>query len=262
MLMACLLIASSCSSSSTPTGKNEAVLLLPPDNAGWAGWCASTSSKLIIGCGAYVRSRPPIIAESWSAEGEKSNAVIRGFALTTDRVTSVAIKGKGSISTRTESTLPPGLRSVVVEIHGEGPAAGESFPRFTPLNSKGVAIPESAQPGKPLVTWTKTIGLDPAHPSIGVCRIEAEPLTGLTIEWGSVIAQAGSYHGDFLGQAFQACATTACNLDGWPIVATVLLSASNPRSPSGPLPGALSAQGTPRCFLWAGHWRRNRCTAG
>jgi hypothetical protein len=246
----CALMASACSSASTtsaattsswtPTVTHEKILLLPPEYAGVAGWCMKTGSVLISGCGAYAESRPPIVAETWSGEGDD----IRGFALTTSSVTSVAVKDGAAVPTEADPALPAGLRSVIVELRGKGPANGEPFPRFTPLNSKGERI-RAVLVRRPLTMSTTPTSLpDPAHPSLGACRIEARHLSGLTARTGSVTTRVGTYS-SFPGRAFQACASTAYGAHNVSLLATVLLSAATPRATPASLPAALPLPGHP-----------------
>lgn len=248
----CAVTATACSSTSavgswTPIASHERILLLPPESAGWAGWCMKTGSTLISGCGAYARARPPILAETWWGHGEGPSKVIQGFALTTSEVAYVAIKHGPPVRTDAQSGLPAGLRAIVVELHGKGPANREPFPRFTPLNSKGEKI-RSTLPGGELATWTKPSRVPNARrPSLGVCRIEAEPLSGLIPTGGSVITHVSSYS-NFLGQAFQVCADTSYSVHKWPLLATVLLSAASPGSRPASLPAALPLPGHPGIF--------------
>ena len=245
----CALTASACSSASTtsatttsswiPTVTHEKILLLPPEYAGVAGWCMKTGSVLISGCGAYARSRPPIIAETWSGAGDD----IHGFVLTTSSVTSVAIKPGAAVPTEADPALPSGLRSVVVELRGKGPANGEPFPRFTPLNIKEERIKTAL--GRPLTISTTPSRLpNPTRPSFGACRIEARHDSGLIAQAGSVTTRVSQYS-TFPGRAFQACANTTYGAHTASLLATVLLSAATPRATPAALPAAVPLPGHP-----------------
>jgi hypothetical protein len=236
----CALTASACSSASTasagrPTVTYEKILLLPPEYAGVAGWCMKTGSALVSGCGAVARARPPIIAETWSGAGD----TIRGVALTTSSVAAVAIEGGSAVPTEADSSLPAGLRSIIVDLRGTAP-----FPQFTALNSKGETL-KTVLVSKPLTIYTTARTLpNPTRPSFGVCRIEARHNSGLVAQTGSVTTQVGPYP-TFPGRAFQACANTTYGAHNASLLATVLLSAATPRATPASLPAAVLLPGHP-----------------
>jgi hypothetical protein len=180
MAIACALSVGGCSAASTATRpvvsvRSEDILLLPPEEAGEAGWCMKTGAT-ITGCTAYTLARLPIVAESWSGEGEGSDHWIRGFALTTGEVTGVVLKGQ-AVPTHAETMLPDGLRAVSVIFRGKGPSHGEPFPRLRPLDAQGRVMP--TRRGGPLITWTEPIRFSNVnHPTMGACHIAAGLIAG------------------------------------------------------------------------------------
>jgi len=253
-----ILGAVSCSGagSASSVSKSAEVLLVPELNAGTAGWCMIRVSASEGGC-PVVRSDPPIVAETWTS-GDRPPAT-EGYAITTEEVAAVSVDGEAPVSTRAESVLPSGLRAVVVEIHGPESQPGSGVPkhrpRFTPLNAKGNAIPQSAavrpsanDPSGPLsVTVPTRTVTNPAHPSSGICRIAVARFRGLKVLGGSVVAQATPYSG-LIGQGFLSCASTSYNLNGWSLLAGMLLNASHPGATPPPLPGMEPLSGHPGIF--------------
>jgi hypothetical protein len=243
------LLMASCSGSGvvSSASKNHKVLLVPPIDAGWAGWCLATQPE--GGCAAG-RSRPPIIAETW--ESSSLPTVTVGYALTTSRVVSVSIDGGSSIPTSAETALPDGLRAVVIEIPGLNPER-ERLPRFTPLDAKGDMIRQSPGRGTEIRggALSREVPIrnlkDPARPSSGPCRIAAGNLPGLTTEGGSVIAEVKAYRG-LIGQGYISCASTSYSLSGWPLLACVLLDAGHPGAVPPPLPAMKPLRGHPGVF--------------
>jgi hypothetical protein len=248
--LACVVGLSSCSSAgdASSVAKNRGVLLVPQMNAGWAGWCLA---ELPAGGCARGKSRPPVIAETWTSEGPP--AVTFGYVLTTSQVISVSIDGGSPIPTRTEAALPDGLRGVVVEIPGLNLETADARPRVKPLNQKGETIAQPA--GRPRQMSPGILGLEvptrsltnPARPTSGACRISSTPLTGLKIGGGSVITRVTSYSG-LLGQGFISCASTSYSLDGWPILAGMFLNASHPGMTPASLPAMQPLSGHPGVF--------------
>jgi hypothetical protein len=247
--IACALAVSGCSATSTMTrptvsARNEDILLLPPEQAGEAGWCMKTGAT-ITGCTAYTLARLPIVAESWGGAGEGSSHRISGFALTTGEVTHVVLKGQ-TIPTRAETMLPDGLRAVSVVFRGKGPSGGEFFPRLRPLDAQGRVMPRRR--GGPLITWTEPIRFsNVSHSTMGACYIAAGPIAGLVVGGGSVVSRIRSYP-NLLGGALQACADSSYAINGQHLLATMLLSAAHPGSTPASLPAALPLRGHPGVY--------------
>jgi hypothetical protein len=227
-----VLAASSCAGSADSISESHEILLVPSINAGWAGWCAISVDPSFGGC-PPGRSRPPILAESWSSGGPPRNTV--GYAVTTAQVAAVSFDGEPAIPTHAEAALPDGLRGVGIEIHGKSLLEeSETIPRFKPLNEKLEVIPQPTGahflPERQLGIEVPTRNLgNLVHPTSGACRISADRLGRLTVEGGSVITQVMSYSG-LIGQGFISCASTSYNLEGWPLLAGMLLNASHPGS--------------------------------
>ena len=161
VIVACPLGASSCSgvvgtaANSSLRGdgtlqiiRDDQVVILPPVEVGWAGWCMSrVGSSRGRACGGDVRSLGPILAEKWGHGASPS--ALEGVALTTKQVAAVSVEGGAPIPTRSEPGLPNDLRAVVIEIRGRKGGPPEiALPslRFTPLNIK--AEPISAAPNQ------------------------------------------------------------------------------------------------------------------
>jgi hypothetical protein len=252
VIIACLLPALSCSSSGQSDTmlivQHEPILLVPDINAGSAGWCVIEPSGGVCPMGP---AREPIIVQSWSKSSLPP--VAEGYALTTNQVAAVSVDGEPPVSTYHEPGLPDGLRAIAVEIRGfpSQPHSGSlrlRF-RFTPLNAKGTPIPERITQGSPLSVLGEPIRSlsDPAHPTSGVCRINTEPLTRLATQGGSVTTRIKSYTG-LTGQGFLSCASTSYHLEGWSLLAGVLLSASHPGATPQLLPDMRPLLGHPGVF--------------
>ena len=243
----CVVGLSACSNAggASSVAKGRGVLLVPQMHAGWAGWCLA---ELPGGGCASGKSRPPVIAETWTSQGPP--AVTFGYALTTSQVFSVSIDGGSPIPTRTEAALPDGLRAVVVEIPGLNLETADARPRLEPLDQKGETIAQPA--GRPRQIAPGTLGLevttrslkDPAQPTSAACRIGSRHLAGLKIGRGIVISKVRSYSG-LIGQGFISCASTSYNLNGWPILAGMFLNASHPGMTPASLPAMQPLSGHP-----------------
>jgi hypothetical protein len=231
----CLVVASCSAGSGGPrAAKGSAVLLVPEVNAGVVGWCLSTPPG--SGC-ARGRSRPPVIAETWSS---RASTVTFGYALTAGVVRSVSVDGGGPIATQPQDALPDSLRSVAVEIPGLDPER-ERLPRFTPRNAAGEIIGQSPGRGAEFSSGSistevhiRNIG-DPAWPRSGACRIVSKGLVDVTAHAGSVISAVRAYSG-LIGEGYISCASTSYTAYGWPLLACVLLDASHPGAAPRPLP--------------------------
>jgi hypothetical protein len=267
---ACLLTAASCSRStdtSTRTGvsrdigtqvvRHEPVLLLPTITGGEGGWCVTLYSGVCPTANPVRTFHDPIVAESWSGHGLPEVDV--GFALTTSEVAAVSIDGGRAIPTRAESVLPDDLRAAVVELRG-GPYRHvpgfninvRSVPlgslRFTPLSSRGEPIPQAAEQNAPLAFYMPGRGWSrPASPPQGVCGIRAVHLGGLVAPAGFVLIHV-QLHTGLIGRPFVSCASNSYSLDGWPLVASVLLDAARPGSTPAALPGMTPLAGHTGCF--------------
>jgi hypothetical protein len=245
-----MLSASSCASDVDPISESKMVLLVPSINAGWVGWCVVAIDPSFGGC-PPGRYSPPVLAESWSSGGPPRETV--GYALTTGQVAAVSFNGEPAIVTHIEAALPDGLRAIGFEIHGKSLLEESAvIPRFTPFNRKGEVIP---QPKERSASRSGPIGMEvpvrdvgnPARPASGVCRIGIGHLDGLKADGGSVITRIASYSG-LIGQGFLSCASTSYNLNGWPLLAGMLLNASHPGSTPPPLYGMKPLQGHPGIF--------------
>jgi hypothetical protein len=205
------------------------VVLVPRVTAGWVGWCMATSAS--GGC-ARGRSRPPIVAETWSGEG--SPEVRHGYAITDSDVASVLVRG-AIVATRTSLGLPDGLRTVAVTMKGN---SEEALPRFIPRDADEKTVSQSSitRPIAPGVLGLEVSTRRSGNPSVDVCSVAAERRSGLVEGRGVVVLGVTSQRG-LIGEGFISCASRPFALDGWPVRAGVLLSASHP----GALPPRLPA---------------------
>jgi hypothetical protein len=182
-IVACAAGASSCGSGAQnpQIARNETVLLVPDQNAGSVGWCMIAVSATKVGGCPVVRSRPPVVGETWNSHGvDTAGPVTRGFALTTSQVAAVAIAGGAPLATHSESALPDGFRAVVVEIRGKSLKTVDHgrLPRFMPLNGRQEPILQAREPSwQPtdlqLTLPTRSLR-NAARPAAGVCAGPAE----------------------------------------------------------------------------------------
>jgi hypothetical protein len=247
--MTCVAGISACSSGEDRSliSADQEVLLVPQVNAGWTGWCVISVNGSVGGC-PPGKSHLPIIAESWSSGGPPRET--ESYAVTTSQVAAVSFDDEPPVPTHAEAELPNGLRAVVLEIHGRSLLEERgSVPRFTPLNAKGETIRPSRSVSSRLLgieVPTRSLG-NPAHPTSGPCRMTTEHLRDLSVGGGSVISQVRSYSG-LIGKGFLSCASTSYNLDGWPLLAGMLLNAGHPGSAPRSLLGMKPLKGHPGIF--------------
>lgn len=241
---------------STQIVLHDEVLLLPPVGENLDGWCLTVSP---VGCPAAQAFRGPIIAEVRNGQGPPPVQVVT--ILTTSKVTAVSINGGRAIPTRPEAVLPDDLRAVVVEIRG-GPRRyipgfgvhGPAPPHITPLGPNKKPISSRVEPNGPFVFTLPGAGWKrPKSAPPGVCETHAKDLGGLEAVNGVVVSQIKSYAGltvarggngvsrarrysGLISQGFISCASTSYRLNGWSLLAGVLLDASHPGSRPTPLP--------------------------
>jgi len=224
--------------------KHEAVLLLPPLEAGGLGWCLRTIRQAEEeGCPA-ARAGAPIIAETLETSSPPPEA--QGVDLTTSRVAYVSIDGT-LLPTRTEAGLPENLRVVAWAIPGETQNSAGFPPRPVPFDAQKNAMRQTTHGtsvrlgGNGLLQEVQTRTLSKAGSrSPGPCVLTASGLSKLVVASRSVIIGAIHAYRGLIGEPFLACATTSFTLNGWPIAATVLISAVHPERPPPKLPDSES----------------------
>lgn len=274
-MVAAALVLSACSATSVATGPGNSrgtdpyrVLLVPETSAGFAGWCIVAVGVPGGACG-DGRRHGPVLEESWNSEDQPPRTI--GIAVTTGEVAKVGIVREGSearllggtsIATKAEPGFPEGLRAVVAVVNGQdllqqeaaSPSTRPGLPRFVPLTAGKVVIPEAAGERAPQLIRripTRRVA-DPARPAQAICDITAEGgTTTLTADSGSVITEVHRYSG-FVGDGFITCADTTYELAGWPLEATVLLSASHPGASPPSLMGMRPLRGEPGVFAAPG----------
>ncbi len=248
----CIAVMLACSGSSDPIQRvrHESVLFVPPVIVGEGGWCLKTEEGKACKEGKALKG--PIIGETWSGYGGPPDIRV-GVVVTTSEVSAVSVEGGEPIATRTEGVLPDGLRTAVVEIQGGRhfqyvPSFHISVPgpvSFVPLGRSDQPIHQSRGPRvlllftEPTRNWTWPTGV-----SSGICEIRTGNLEGLRIERGGVVTRLESHLG-LVGQPLLSCTMTEYELNGSPILASVLVDAGRPGSSPTPLPGMRPLQGHP-----------------
>lgn len=235
----------------TAVAQHEVILLVPPVQAGGAGWCLVTLSDAEQhgGC-AGVRARYPIIAQTLHTNNPPAEA--GGVLLTAPQVAAVSIGGSAPLATQAEPVLPAGLRVLKWRIAGERPTSQGFPPSITPRATDGAAIPQAPRRGRALITFLPTENLNgPLTPRHGACSIEATPLPALSVKGSSVIRKLTAYEG-LIGDALMECATTEYVLAHSPILASVLVAAAHPGAKPAALPDMSSVAGHAGTFAAPG----------
>jgi hypothetical protein len=226
------------------------VYVLPIVTGGVAGWCITTHPG--EGCPVAFVYKHAIFAENWIAQTHPMR--IEGFALTQSGVTSVVVDGGRPLATRVDASLPEHLREVKVEIHGwPGPKVTvpalfpgrkpkevpRALPRFIALNHAGRPIVPGrgvgsrvalAAPGR---RWTRR---EP-EPQ-GVCHLGLTRGPEKVIERAGFVVTAVPQIKQVLGAPLLSCINTSLTVDGWPVVAAVLIDARHPGQQPSSLPEA------------------------
>jgi hypothetical protein len=224
---------------------NRQVLLAPPLQAGFAGWCVVIAQP--GGCVNAPAYSGPIVTIAWRSSGRGAHL---GAILTTGSVASISFDEHRAMRTRAEPSLPDGLRAVVVETHAQKASQLPLVPsEIAAFDAKGDRVQQAAEAGRPLVEgvlpsvpWKR-----PALSGRGVCEISGGVRRVLEPEWGSVTTAARSYVGP-LGGAFVSCAWTQYYAEGWPLEVAALLDAAHPGATPPELPAMRSIPGHPGLF--------------
>lgn len=235
--------------SSSPS-MNHAVVLVPELNAGWAGWCFFVVGVSGAGGCAGVQHHPPVIAETWSSGDDPPETV--GVAVTTSQVARVEINGGMSVPTQAEASLPSYLRAVVIRVGARLRSVGGGFPRMMPLDSNGALLrPSSDEPADQLLQAIPSRRVaEPDHPEGGACGLTLrgpQRQRGVVAKGGSVVTEVPHYSG-IIGDGFITCASTSYEVSGWPVLASVLISASQPGARPPALPAIQPLPGHPGVF--------------
>jgi hypothetical protein len=244
----------------TQVATDEYVVLVPHVLGGEGGWCV-VRPRAIFGPGPCEASpgAGPILAESWSASsggGSGSSGseppVAKGVAVTTSAVASVSVNGGRPIPTRPEAVLPSGVRAVSVELRGSTQPKREfefalTRRRFTPLNSHGLAIPQTGSGPvlgfkAPASTWRS-----PEPEPAGLCTIAPSTVDGLRVLGGTVTTRVVSA-GDVPGEPLLSCISVRYGVGGSSLIASVLLDARYPGRTPGVLPDAQLISGRPGVY--------------
>lgn len=248
-VISCAVVVSSCSAGARShlvvSVKTEQVALVPDVDAGTAGWCIVTGNG---GACPVGLSGTSIITQSWSGSGPPP--VYEGYAVTTGKVAAVSVDGGPAIPTRIDRDLPAGWRVVSVEAREKGHSE-MPVPRFAATNAAGERLPATRVRGLPLsiveVPTRAVPNPGAAGPSSEVCRIRAMSLPGLLPRGGSVITTSRPY-ATLGGDGLLSCASSSYELEGWPILVGVLLSASHPGTTPTRWPALRPLSGHPGVF--------------
>lgn len=241
------------------------VMFLPQLTGGMAGWCVRDTFD--GGCPITQLSSGPVVAEQWidriRSHGNEVRAI--GFVLVRDAVKSVLINGGHLVSTGYESTLPHGFRAVTLEIKGLRSAQTEAplpllrgrlrhvmgashLVRVIPLGpAKQRLIPYTTRTSPAVVevpgrSWTAL-----QHEPSGVCKLTVNGIPGLRANAGFVVSRFVRISG-LSGNPFLSCASISYSLEGWPLVASVLVDARHPGSALSKLPMMHALTGHPGIF--------------
>jgi hypothetical protein len=241
---------------------DEYVVLVPHVLGGEGGWCM-VRPRAIFGPGPCEESPGvgPILAESWtvsSGGGSGSSGseapVAKGVAVTTSAVASVSVNGGRPSPTRSEAVLPSGVRAVSVELRGSTQPKSEfefALPktrrRFTPLNSHGLAIPQTGAGSllsfkTPASTWRF-----PDPEPAGLCMIASNAVDGLRALGGTVATRLASAD-EVPGEPMLSCISVRYGGGGFSLIASVLLDARRPGRAPGVLPTARLISGRPGVY--------------
>jgi len=221
------------------------VVLTPPVEGGWVGWCVAYADATGSGGGCPVLATPgrPVLDEDWGTSSPPP--VTHGLVLTTGEVAAVSVDGGMPIPTRAEAGLPYGLRAVLVEISSDGVPLRGHLLHVVPLDANGQPIPQPEPPPTPIgyelesVFWQR-----PARPKQGVCQLSTTHLPGLTAQWGHAVPHLRSFTG-ILGRAFISCVDTEYYMHNWPLDASIDLDATHPGVAPAPLPDFKPVSGHP-----------------
>ncbi len=238
----------------TPGGE---VSLVPVLDAGDAGWCMQTVTRIVRAnsvsssraCPAPPTSTGPIFAEECGDSHEEGAFV---FLLTRGDVASVSIGGGTPVPTTTNAALPDGLRAASLQApeYPFKPAFPMHCPEVTPFAANGETIPTQSKPGVPLTSrLPRTTWAHPQSQPKGICRLDAPHLRLGTVAWEGAVAAAIRPVHRLLGRALVSCADTVyIHRVGEYVTAAVLLDASRPSAAPPPLPGMKPFGGHPGIF--------------
>lgn len=235
-------------------GKRYTIRFEPSIQAGQIGWCVSTRTFSRNGRvddgGTGGCNTPPATA---GAPVLGTDTIINGgglsYVFTTAKVAAIKIADGPTVLTRPSARLPDGYRAAIFDYKPPGgllglyriPGGGQLV---TPLAASGKAIAEDASgpPVEPTRSW-----LYPAAPAAGACSLSAKPATALRAGSGSIVTSIVAAP-SIIGSAFLPCVTRDLYIPRDPdtpdasaglgtyLVGAVLLDASHPGAPPGPLP--------------------------
>lgn len=217
------------------------VVLVPPLQGGWGGWCVVIGSDL--GCGGTRVKDRPIRVEGWSGGFmSEGSSYTRGWAITAPEVAFVSVTDGPRFPTHRESALPDHLRAMAVELRLKSgqlqPGVQLPTPQLTPFNIVGGAIPQRPMRGVPLnVQLPVTLWHAPARaPRNAICQITAHKFHSLKTIGGSVMTTLITYPVSF-GHPYISCASTQYRVGGTTLRGSVLLDDLHPGSYPAGLPG-------------------------
>ena len=238
----CIVVMVGCGSGVRVASGRIGIALVPDINAGWAGWCLVGAFE-DVGCSQGRVGRYPIIEESWSDSSPPP--MTTGLVLTAAKVMALRVNNEASVRTRREATIPYGIRAAAIEIRGYTPGPARPLPRLTPLDATGNVIRRSNRYSPPLGYQLRTRpagGAGEKRAGVSMCDIEAKPMKGLIQGEGRVVTPVRPVE-DLLGRAFLSCASISYTLQGWPMLAGVLMDAAHPGAAPASLPAIVPVRG-------------------
>lgn len=185
----------------------------------------------------------PIVAESWSSSSPPP--ITEGLVLVTRKVASVSLDGASPIPVYRRVALPGGLRGLDIEIRGVDKRQDDNGrrPRFTPIGRDGRRISGKGTTWPPLLRQVPSSRWSSAARTLrGPCDLRATALPGLEAQAGTVVKDVRRYRG-LIGAPLLSCASVEYRLDGWPLLAGLLLNAANPQATPPNLPGMRAIKG-------------------
>jgi hypothetical protein len=225
-------------------------------DGGLGGWCVHFDDS--IGCGGLGAEAGPIL-QDWSGSGHSPTHPggqpeweIHGIAIAISEVVAVSLGTGSPIPTRAEAALPDQLRVVAVEWNGIGEEAPD-FPHFTPLDASGQPITKPrSELHNLLVAPDRTKHWERPKPEArGACKLIPIGLKQLSAQWGTVVTHIAGY-ADSIGRPFLSCISTEYYLEGWPLLAGVLLDGAHPGTAPAALPAMQPLRAHPGVFAAPG----------
>ncbi|MGO9902963.1 MAG: hypothetical protein ACLP0J_25490 [Solirubrobacteraceae bacterium] len=225
------------------SGITYAIALAPAMLAGQIGWCDSLLTYADgqpedLGTGSCDDGTAALGSPLFGDPGGIGEAGLH-YVFAAPQVTAVRIAGGPTVRTRTDPTLPLGIKAAVFTLPAQATPTG---PELTALDAAGRRIPggeSQPPPQEPSESWHV-----PHVAPRGSCSIAAHRGSGIDPGLGSVLS-AITPDPAIRGRAFLSCANVEFILHGRRFGAAVLLDAAHPGTPPADLPEVLPVSGHP-----------------